>query len=97
MPLALLRAHRQLRRALVCWRADEPLPEHWLDALSVVDVGIVLSLIWSYQFAFHHPAGGVLKAPAFVHLLLLVGVRALRFHPRPIVVSGHRRQWRAGA
>src|SRR6185503_12577156 len=66
----------------------EPLPEHWLDTLSVVDVGIVLSIIWSYQFAFHHPAGGVLKAPAFVLLLLLVGVRALRFHPRPVVVAG---------
>ena len=71
------------------WLASrEPLPEHWLDALSVVDVGIVLSVIWSYQFAFNHPAGGVLKAPAFVLLLLLVGVRALRFHPRPVVVAG---------
>lgn len=71
------------------WLASQAtLPEHRLDALSVVDVGIVLSLIWSYQYAFHHPAGGVLKAPAFAILLLLVGVRALRFHPRPIVVVG---------
>src|SRR5690606_26370153 len=40
------------------------------------------------QFAFDHPAGGVLKAPAFLMLVLLVAVRALRFHPRPIVVAG---------
>lgn len=71
------------------WLADRrPLPEHSLDLLSVVDVGIVLLLIWSYQFSFGHPASGVLKAPGFVLLLLLVGVRALRFHPRPVVVAG---------
>ena len=71
------------------WLASKPkLPTVKLDALSVIDVGIVLTAIWSYQFAFDHPAGGVLKAPAFLMLLLLVGVRALRFHPRPIVVAG---------
>jgi len=75
--------------ALRWWLASgKTLPERALDALSVVDVAIVLSLIWSYQYAFQHPAAGVLKAPAFVLLLLLVGVRALRFHPRPIVVAG---------
>ena len=72
------------------WRlaSQQPLPERFLDALSVVDVGLVLSLIWSYQYAFGHPAGGILKAPAFALLLLLVGMRALRFHPRPVVVAG---------
>lgn len=65
-----------------------PLPERQLDILSVVDVGIVLAFIWSYQFAFDHPAGGVLKSPAFGLLLLLVSLRALRFHPRPVIVAG---------
>ena len=76
--------------AVIRWRLSDkrPLPEHRLDLLSVVDVGIVLLLIWSYQFSFGHPASGVLKAPGFVLLLLLVGVRALRFHPRPVVVAG---------
>jgi diguanylate cyclase (GGDEF)-like protein len=64
------------------------LPERQLDILSVLDVGIVLSIIWSYQFAFEHPAGGVLKAPAYGLLLLLVALRALRFHPRPVIVAG---------
>lgn len=71
------------------WLAGQrPLPERRLDILSVIDVGIVLALIWSYQYAFGHPAAGVLKAPGFALLLLLVGVRALRFHPRPVVVAG---------
>jgi len=81
--------------ALLCssairWRlaAQRPLPERRLDTLSVIDVGIVLALIWSYQYAFGHPAAGVLKAPGFALLLLLVGARALRFHPRPVVVAG---------
>ena len=67
---------------------DDRLPETWLDVLNVVDVGLVISLIWSYQFAFGVPASGVIKPPAFAILLLIVGVRALRFHPRPIVITG---------
>ena len=67
---------------------DEKLPESWLDALSVLDVAIVISLIWSYQFGFHVPASAVIRPPAFAILLLIVGVRALRFHPRPILITG---------
>jgi PAS domain-containing protein len=83
--LVLLAGSSTLRWMLA---SRKELPERTLDALSVFDVGIILSVIWDYQFAFDHPAGGILKAPAFVLLLLLVGVRALRFHPRPIVVAG---------
>lgn len=64
------------------------LPERRLDILTMIDVVIVLAAIWSYQFVFDHPASGILKAPTFVMLLVLIGVRALRFHPRPIAVAG---------
>ena len=67
---------------------DDRLLETWLDALNVVDVGLVVSLIWSYQFASDVPASDVIEAPAFAILLLIVGVRVLRFHPRPIVITG---------
>jgi len=87
--LAVALAALLVSSAVRWWMASKPkLPCVKLDVLSVIDVGIVLTAIWSYQFAFDHPAGGVLKAPAFLMLLLLVGVRALRFHPRPIVVAG---------
>jgi diguanylate cyclase (GGDEF)-like protein len=74
----------------VRWRLtiDERLPQAWLDALSVLDVGLVIALIWSYQFDSHIPASAVIRPPAFAILLLIVGVRALRFHPRPIVITG---------
>ncbi len=64
------------------------LPERVLDALNVVDIVIFLGLIWSYQFAYQHPAGGVLKAPSLALLFVLVAARALRFHPRPVLVAG---------
>jgi len=68
-------------------RADR-LPDRLLDLLNLADIAIFLSLIWSYQFAYHHPAGGVLKAPSYVLLFVLVALRALRFHPRPILIAG---------
>jgi len=69
--------------------ASKPaLPERALGALNVVDIGIFLFLIWSYQFAYGHPAGGALKAPSLALLFVLVALRALRFHPRPILIAG---------
>ena len=68
--------------------SSKKLPERELDVLNVVDVGIFLSLIWSYQYAYNLPAGASLKAPSFVLLLVLIGLRALRFHPRPILIAG---------
>jgi diguanylate cyclase (GGDEF)-like protein len=64
------------------------LPERALDALNVVDIVIFLALIWSYQFAYQHPASGVLKSPSLALLFVLVAARALRFHPRPVLVAG---------
>src|SRR5688572_31667947 len=67
---------------------SKDLPERTLDVLNVIDVAIFLSLIWSYQYAYEHPAAGSLKAPSFVLLMVLIGLRALRFHPRPILIAG---------
>jgi diguanylate cyclase (GGDEF)-like protein len=63
-------------------------PERALDILNVVDIAVFLCLMWSYQFAYQHPAAGVLKAPSLVLLFVLVAARALRFHPRPILLAG---------
>ena len=64
------------------------LPDRLLNALNAADVAIFLLLIWSYQFAYDHPAGGVLKAPSISILFVLVALRALRFHPVPLLVTG---------
>lgn len=62
--------------------------EFWLGFLTVCEVGIFITLIWSYQYAHGHDAIAVLKAPSIVFLFVLVGVRALRFHPLPAIVAG---------
>jgi diguanylate cyclase (GGDEF)-like protein len=85
LALSLLIMSSALRWVLA---SSRELPEKALDVLNVLDVALFLSLIWSYQYAYAHPAGGSLKAPSFVLLLVLIGLRALRFHPRPIIVAG---------
>jgi diguanylate cyclase (GGDEF)-like protein len=85
LALALLVLSSALRWMLA---KSKDLPERTLDVLNIVDVGIFLSLIWSYQYAYEHPAGGSLKSPSFVLLLVLIALRALRFHPRPILIAG---------
>ena len=85
LALAMLVASSVLRWVLA---GSKELPERALDVLNVVDIAIFLSLIWSYQFAYDHPAGGSLKSPSFVLLLVLIALRALRFHPRPILIAG---------
>ena len=73
-------------RLLLTYKPE--LPYRSLDVLNVVDIAIFLCLIWSTQFAFDHPASGVLKAPSFALLCALVGLRALRSHSRPVVFAG---------
>jgi PAS domain-containing protein len=65
-----------------------PLPEVGLELLNLVDVSLFLSLIWSYQFAYDHPAGGILRAPSMSLLFVIIALRALRFHPLPIAIAG---------
>ncbi|NJO34303.1 MAG: hypothetical protein HC869_15400 [Rhodospirillales bacterium] len=85
LALAGLVATSTLRLLLTSARK---LPERVLDVLNVLDIAIFLGLIWSYQFAYQHPAGGSLKAPSSVLLFVLIAARALRFHPRPILLAG---------
>ncbi len=64
------------------------LSEWRLDLLTIVDFSIFLALIWSYQFAYSHPAGGSLKAPTAFLIFVLISLRLLRFHPRPVAIAG---------
>ena len=82
--LALLASSALRARLSRC----QTLPDRFLNVLNAADVAIFLLLIWSYQFAYDHPAGGVLKAPSITILFVLVALRALRFHPVPLIVTG---------
>jgi len=58
------------------------------DFLNVVDVVFFLTLIWTYQYIYNQPAGAVLQAPSITLLFVLIALRTLRLHPRPILVFG---------
>ena len=61
----------------------------WFVALSIsVDVGLVLTLIWSFHIEYGQPPGFALKAPTFVYLFVLIVLRALRFDPRYVLGAG---------
>ena len=83
--LAALFASSIFRHSLV---ASQQLRERMLDTLTFIDIVIFLALLWSYQFAYMNPAGSVLKAPSLILLPVLIALRALRFHPRPLIIAG---------
>jgi diguanylate cyclase (GGDEF)-like protein len=66
----------------------EMMAERLLDFLTFIDVATILLVIASYQLVYGHPSAGSLKSPSFVLLCVFIGIRALCFNPRPILVSG---------
>jgi len=63
--------------------------QNWVfELINIIDITIFLALIWSYQFNYEMTAGSILKAPALTFLFVLIALRALRFHPMPILLTG---------
>jgi len=62
--------------------------EFLYDLLNIVDVIFFMTLIWTYQYIYDQPAGAVLQAPSLTLLFVLIALRTLRLHPRPILVFG---------
>jgi diguanylate cyclase (GGDEF)-like protein/PAS domain S-box-containing protein len=85
LPFVALIASSALRWFLT---KREELPERLLDALNVFDVLAVLALIWIYHANVDGAGPLIIRPPAFSILLLVVTVRALRLHPRPIALAG---------
>ena len=65
-----------------------PIRRWVFELINCADIAIYLSLIWSYQFSYDLTASTVLKAPSMTFLFVLIALRALRFHPIPILVTG---------
>ena len=60
-------------------------------ASEVMDIVLLMVLIWSFHI-FHiqymQPASFYLKAPTMVYVFIFIALRALRFEPRFIILSG---------
>ncbi len=83
--LGLYLAFTLLRLALAYLRV---LPR-WFLALSVIiDMALLLGLIWSFHLQYQQPAAFYLKAPTLLYVFIFIGLRALRFEARFVVLAG---------
>ena len=65
-----------------------PLP-HWFLTLSVLmDVALLMLLIWSFHIQYEQPPSFYLKAPTIMYVFIFIALRALRFEPRYIMITG---------
>ncbi|WP_366657624.1 EAL domain-containing protein [Fodinicurvata sp. EGI_FJ10296] len=61
----------------------------WFTVLSVAaDMLLLLGLIWSFHIQYQQPPAFSLKAPEFFFIFIFIALRALRFDPRHLVITG---------
>lgn len=62
---------------------------HWFLTLSVLmDMTLLMVMIWSFHVQYAQPASFYLKAPTLMYVFIFIALRALRFEPRYIMISG---------
>jgi adenylate cyclase len=55
---------------------------------SVLDVAVLTTLLWSFTVQYGAPPALYLKAPTLLYVFVLIALRALRFSPRQVLVTG---------
>lgn len=61
----------------------------WILVLSVVvDMGLLIGLIWSFHIQYMQPPSFYLKAPTLLYVFIFIALRALRFGPGYVLLSG---------
>jgi len=62
---------------------------HWLLVISVImDISVLMALIWSFHIKYMQPPSFYLKAPTLLYVFIFIAIRALRFEPRYILLTG---------
>ena len=64
------------------------LPFWFLVVSIVVDMTLLLGLIWSFHLQYMQPPAFYLKAPTLLYLFIFITLRALRFEPGFVLLSG---------
>lgn len=75
-----------LIRLLLSYRIE--LPQWYLFVSIAVDIGLLVGLIFSFHIQYAQPATFYLKVPTLMYVFIFIGLRALRFDPRFVIVSG---------
>ncbi len=64
------------------------LPPWFLTLSVIVDVAILMLTIWSFHLQYGEPAAIYLRAPTLMYVFVLIALRALRFDPRYVLLTG---------
>jgi adenylate cyclase len=77
--LALVRLYLVVTRQLA----------RWMVGLSVVgEMSVLIFVIWAYHLQYEQPAQMSLKTTEFAYVFILIALRALRFEPLWVALSG---------
>lgn len=61
----------------------------WMLVLSILaDMGLLIGLIWSFHLQYMQPPSFYLKAPTLLYIFIFIALRALRFEPGFVLLSG---------
>ena len=59
-----------------------------LTISAVFDMGLLMVLIWSFHIQYAQPPSFYLKAPTLLYVFIFISLRALRFDPRYVLITG---------
>lgn len=86
-PLAL--ALYLIFTALRLWLSYRIALPTWLLVLSILaDVTLLCAVIFALHVQYHQPPSFYLKAPNMIYMFVFIAVRALRFDPRFVLITG---------
>lgn len=54
----------------------------------LVDMGLLMALIWSFHLQYMQPPSFYLKSPTLLYVFIFIALRALRFEPGFVLLSG---------
>jgi adenylate cyclase len=59
----------------------------------VLDVAVLATTLWSFTLQYSLPPALYLKAPTLFYVFVLIALRALRFDPAQVIVTGVSAAW----
>lgn len=70
------------------WALRARLPD-WAVYLSIIfDMGLLMTLMWSFHIQYEQPASFILKSPTLLYVFIFIALRTLRFEPRFVIAAG---------
>ena len=64
------------------------LPDWFLMMSILIDIGLLMTLIWSFHLQYEQPPSFYLKIPTLLYVFMFISLRSLRFEPRFVAVAG---------